>query len=304
MAAHPFEAIWRVANSQSPRPDLSGMVRRVHVQGAITGPRTHARKTAAPRQQPGSDFVEALSHGLALLECWRGTDVWLTNSELAKRSGLTRSTVSRLTAVLFDLGYLFRDPDQGNRLRLTASTLDLGFGSALTAPALSKVKPALEKLARTLDVYASLGIRRDDKIQILENVASPFHPHAVVMDVGGLLPICRSASGLAAMSALPEREASPLMGRLRSHYGERWNHLQQYMARKKQEYSRNGYCTAVAMLSQNVGAIAVPIMTGTGGDIFVLGCGMHAQDFYPERVEQTIAPKLLDAAEELRAALC
>jgi len=248
--------------------------------------------------------VEALGHGLGLLECWRGADVWLTNSALAERSGLTRSTVSRLTAVLVDLGYLARDPDQGNRLRLTVSTLGLGFGSALAAAAVSMVKPELAKLARELDVYAALGIRRDDKIQILENVASPFHPDAVVMDVGGLLPVCRSASGLAAMSALSEREASPLIGRLRSHYGERWESVQRYMDRKRHEYSRNGYCTSVAILSQDVGAIAVPIMRARSNDIFVLACGMRAPDFYPERVERTIAPRLLNAAEVLTAALC
>jgi DNA-binding IclR family transcriptional regulator len=304
MPAHPLDVVWRNASPGSSTPDPAGMVTRVYAQGAATGPRASARKTAPPRQQPGSDFVEALGHGLALLECWHGTGVWLTNCEIAQRSGLTRSTVSRLTAVLVDLGYVFRDTSRGNRLRLTASTLSLGFGSALAASGVSTVKPQLEELARVLDVYAALGIRRGDKVQILENVASPIHPDAVVMDVGGLLPICRSASGLAAMSALPEREASPLIRRLSSHYGARWEGVQRFMERKKKEYSSNGYCTSVATLSRDVGAIAVPIMTPESNDIFVIACGMPAQDFYPERVERTIAPRLLKAAGALAAALC
>lgn len=304
MATHSLDTVWGDSAPLSPTSHFAGIVRRVYADGVATEQKAAARKTAAPRQQPGPDFVEALGHGLGLLECWRGTDVWLTNSALAQRARLTRSTVSRLAAVLVDLGYLVRDAGQGNGLRLTTFTLGLGFGSALAAAAVSAVKPELATLARDLDVYAALGIRRDDKIQILENVVSPFHPDAVVMDVGGLLPVCRSVSGLAAMSALPEREISLLIDRLRPYYGERWESVQRHMDLKKQEYSRNGYCTSVAILSRNVGAIAVPIMRAKSNEDFVLACAMRAPDFYPERVERSIAPRLLKAAEVLTAALC
>lgn len=301
MTMHSLETVWRHTGSLSPTADLPGIVSRVYSQGVAIGQKGFARKTAAPRQQPGADFVEALGHGLRLLECWQGTDVWLTNSELAQRSGLTRSTVSRLTAVLFDLGYLFRD--HGNRLRLTATTLGLGFGNALAAAIVSKVKPELVKLAGAFDVYAALGIRIDNKIQILENVASTSHPDAVVIDVGCLLPICRSASGLAVMSALPQRDFSPLICRLRSYYGERWGSVQRLIDRKKAEYFSTGYCTAVGTVSQEVGGLAVPIMTAKSNDIFVLACAMRARDFCRERVEQGIAPRLLNVAESLTATL-
>ena len=302
MATPPLDTLWGGVSSPSPM-SVWGHVRRVCVQGVVTEQSGRARLAVRPRQQAGSDFVEALAHGLGLLNCWQSNEVWLTNSELAYRSGLTRSTVSRLTAVLFDLGYLSRDPDQGNRLRLTASTLNLGFGTTLTATAVSRVRPALAKLASALDVYVALGIRRDDKVQILENVASPLHPDAVAMDVGGLLPICRSASGLAAMSVLSERDVSPLICRLRSHYGKRWENIRQHMDWKKLEYSRTGYCTSVATLSQHVGAIAVPIVTARSKDTFVLACGMRAQEFYAARIEKTIAPLLLDAAKLLTPVL-
>ncbi|MES2973702.1 MAG: helix-turn-helix domain-containing protein [Pseudomonadota bacterium] len=302
MAAHPLETIWRDAGSLSAGSDLSGIVRHFHGESASKASRAAARRVAAPRQEPGSDFVEALAHGIAVLECWQGTDVWLSNSELAARSGLTRPTVSRLASVLEDLGYLAREGNRG-RLRLTGATLGLGFGSALSTGSTIPAKAELEELACELDVYAALSIRRIDKVQIIENVASPLHPDAVLNDVGAMLPMCRSASGLAAMSALPEQDMSPLLVRMQAHYGDRWASLERRLAAKRQEYSSKGYCTSVAMLSQNVGAVAVPIMPAGSNDIFVLACGMPARDFYPERVERSIAPKMLKAARALRESM-
>ncbi len=302
MNFHPLQTVWGAPEPLSSTLDLTGVVRRHHATNGAKASRVAARKVAAPRQEPGGDFVDALAHGISLLECWQGCDVWLSNSELAERSGLTRPTVSRLSSVLENLGYLTRESSRG-RLRLTSATLGLGFGSALSTCAAFPAKAELEDLASDLDVYAALSIRRIDKVQIVENVASPLHPDAVLNDVGAMLPICRSASGLAAMSALTEQEMSPMIPRLVAHYGMRWAGLERQLASKRMEYSHKGYCTSVAILSQNVGAVAIPIMPAGTNDIYILACGMSALDFYPERVEQSIAPKMLRTARALTDAL-
>lgn len=302
MKSHPLDELWRPAGRTLSDMDLTGTVSRVYGEGAQKLAKEAARKVAAPRQQPGGDFVEALAHGIALLESWQPADCWLTNSQLADRTGLSRPTVSRLSSVLESLGYLTREGKRGP-WRLTAATLGLGFGSALTASGSVPAKAELEDLACELDVYAALSIRRLDKVQIIENVASPRHPNAVLNDVGAMLPICRSASGLAALSALSEQEIEQVVLRLKVHYGERWASLDRQIARKRLEYSDKGYCTSVAVLSQNVGAVAVPIVSADGSDIFVLACGMPAHEFYRERIESHIAPRMLEVAQSLNGTL-
>ena len=296
-----LESAWRQVDCAATGLDLTGVVRRVHSEAA-RNERAPRRKSTPPRQQAGADFVQALAHGLRLLECWQGQDAWLANSELSTRSGLTRPSVSRLTCVLVELGYLMREGRRG-RFRLGAATLGLGFGSAFATVPPAAAKDQLARLANELDVYAALSVRRLDKVQILENVVSPLHPDAVVMEVGRLLPICRCASGLAAMSALPEPEASPLIEQLRAHYADRWNPLARNLDRTRQELVHKGFCTSVAVLSKDVGAVAVPILAAGSNDIFVLACGMAAKDFYPERVEREIAPRLLQVAGELAQSL-
>src|ERR1700677_3401420 len=58
-------------------------------------------KTSADRH-----FVNALARGLELLSCFRHGDRMLGNQDLARRCGLPKSTVSRLTHTLTKLGYL------------------------------------------------------------------------------------------------------------------------------------------------------------------------------------------------------
>lgn len=300
--SHPLQGIWNTRASELGAPAAIEVVTRVHTMDGSSRKPALQRKVAAPRQAATADFVDALGHGISLLECWQECDLWLTNSDLTARTGLTKSTVSRLASVLVDLGYLCRESGRG-RLRLTAATLELGFGSAFASEPVTDIHPELARLAKDLDVYASLGIRRIDRVQVLDNAVSPLHPDAVPMDVGGLLPISRSASGRAAFSVLPQAQAAPLMERLRSHYGERWQAVERQLNRTKEEYSSKGYCSSIAGLSRDVAAVAVPICPAGGDDIYVIGCGMAATEFHRERVEREIVPQMFEAARRVAAAI-
>jgi DNA-binding IclR family transcriptional regulator len=302
MNFHPLHSVWNALAQDAQLPTVNDVIVRVHTTDALPERPAATRRVVAPRRAQAGNFVDALGHGISLLECWTATDIWLSNSDLAERSGLTRSTVSRLSSVLVDLGYLSRESQRG-RLRLTAATLELGFGSPFACAPVAAVHAELARLAIELDVFAALSIRRLDKVQVLDNVASPLHPDAVAMDVGDWLPICRSASGRAAFSAMAEDEAQPLIERLRLRYGARWQPLHQQLERTKQEYASSGYCTSVSSLSRDVAAVAVPIAPAGSADIFILGCGMPAAKYHRERVEQEIVPQLMRVARGLTASL-
>ena len=51
-------------------------------------------------------FATTLSRGLSVLRAFRPSDDGLGNAEIAARTGLPKSTVSRLTYTLQALGYL------------------------------------------------------------------------------------------------------------------------------------------------------------------------------------------------------
>ena len=64
-------------------------------------------KAARPIQAKNDrHFVTALARGLDVLSAFRSRDRTLGNQELARRCGLPKSTISRLTYTLTKQGYL------------------------------------------------------------------------------------------------------------------------------------------------------------------------------------------------------
>src|SRR5689334_4536435 len=70
-------------------------------------------------------FVNALARGLELLRCFRPGEVYLTNTELARRTGMPKPTISRLSYTLTKLGYLSYSAEQG-KYQLGSGVLALG----------------------------------------------------------------------------------------------------------------------------------------------------------------------------------
>src|SRR5690554_7721401 len=73
------------------------------------------------------DFVEALSRGLSVLRCFTPGVRSLGNLVIAERTGLPRSTVSRIVCTLLTLCYLRYDSVSG-RYSPGYAVLELGFG--------------------------------------------------------------------------------------------------------------------------------------------------------------------------------
>ena len=66
---------------------------------------TRSKRMQPPALRAGdSGFASTLARGLSLLAAFRPGEIWLSNAELARRTGLSRPTVSRLGATLVELG--------------------------------------------------------------------------------------------------------------------------------------------------------------------------------------------------------
>lgn len=103
---------------------------------------------AGPDASAGADrqFVTALQRGLDILRCFRPTDGALGNQELAERSGLPNSTVSRLTYTLSKLGYLVYIEETG-RYRMGVPVLGLGYACLGGLKVRDTAQPYMDALA-------------------------------------------------------------------------------------------------------------------------------------------------------------
>jgi len=92
-----------------------------------------AGAVSSTRAARGSDFVQSLERGLAVIRAFDETRPELTLSDVARATGLTRAAARRFLLTLIDLGYVRSD---GRLFALRPRILELGYAylSSLSLP--------------------------------------------------------------------------------------------------------------------------------------------------------------------------
>ena len=85
------------------------------------------------------DFVNALARGLAILRAFQLDEPLMGNVELAEATGLPKSTISRLSFTLTQLGYL-RYREEYGKYELAAGVVALAYPyiARLTVPTIAR----------------------------------------------------------------------------------------------------------------------------------------------------------------------
>jgi len=115
--------------------------------------------------------VEAVERALSLLECFDGGEEWLTLAELARRTGLYKSTILRLGASLERFGYLVRRSD--GRFRLGPTLWRLGSLYRRAFDLAELIRPELKLLVEATGETASYYVREADSRVCLYRHNSP-----------------------------------------------------------------------------------------------------------------------------------
>src|SRR5271154_2731746 len=115
-------------------------------------------KPAAAIAKSDRHFVTALARGLEVLASFRHGERVLGNQDLSRRCGLAKSTVSRLTNTLTQLGYLVYVEDSG-KYSLGTATLSLGSAMLSRLDIRKLAHPLMQELAEFGQCMVSLGSR-------------------------------------------------------------------------------------------------------------------------------------------------
>jgi DNA-binding IclR family transcriptional regulator len=201
-------------------------------------------KTPAGRaKQPKADrhFVTALARGLEVLACYRHGDRVLGNQELSQRCGLAKSTVSRLTHTLTQLGYLIYVEDSA-KYGLGTATLSLGSAMLSRLDIRKLAHPLMQQLAEFGQCMVSLG-SRDRLSMIYIDAVRGSAAVTLSLDTGARIQIATSAMGRAYLTAIPEKERNAIMEGVRKLAdASRWPDLQRGVAKALRDIRELGVC--------------------------------------------------------------
>lgn len=266
------------------------------------------RRGAAPAAAPASDvvapvsaadrhFVTALARGLDVLSCFRSRDKLLGNQELARRCGLPKSTVSRLTYTLTRLGYLDYDEDTG-RYRLGTATLALGSTMLARMDVRERARPLMQELANHSQGMVSLGTRDRLSMIYVENCRSP-SALTLSLDVGSRIPLATTAMGRAYLALCPEAERRELFDRLREQDRAQWPRVQEGIEAALAQHRELGVCGSFGEWQRDVNAIAIAFHAGRGGRLMAINCGGPAFVLSKEFLLEEVRPRLIGLGARL-----
>ena len=217
-------------------------------------------------------FVVALARGLSVLRAFRRGDPGLGNQELAQRTGLAKSTISRLTYTLSRLGYLEYSMTTG-RYSLSVAALALGF-SALGGLAVRDVaRPMMQALADRVGCSVALGAPDRRTMVYIEHCqgSSPLH---MGIEVGSHIRMASSAMGRAYLASLDATARERLLDDL-CPPDEAGTVMRQGILRSVDQYNAHGFVTSVGEWKAEINSVGVPILLH-GSQPFALNCGGSA----------------------------
>jgi DNA-binding IclR family transcriptional regulator len=231
---------------------------------------------AAPKRYAGgANGNRSLERGIEVLRAFRpGVDT-LGNGEIAERTGLPRSTVSRLAKTLVAFGMLDDVPAERS-YRLAAAVLSFGHAARMGSPVLNVLGPLMraESTRRRLNV----GLATADRAMMvyLESIRYNARPTLRTIVAGQQVPMELTSLGRAYLAGIADGDRAKLMTRFRRRSAAATRTLTADIQASIRSVRRDGYCA----VSWQPGVLAVATPIAVDG-LPVYALNMSLQDIEP-----------------------
>ena len=244
-------------------------------------------------------FATTLARGLSVLRAFRPQDDGLGNADIAQRTGLPKSTVSRLTFTLQSLGYL-NHLGRRDRYRPGPALLALGNLASASMSFVDLSAPIMQRLANETGTMSVLAVRDGQKM-LLVKTWRPVGVASLWLDVGQRVPFDGSSSGHALLAALSAERFQDVVDQLQGDSvltPKRAQHIRD-MAASQLQTSGFAIADPAEYFTPNIHAVSVPFQPCDLGEPVVFTCGAVPGDLPLKRLRQTVGPALKASVDKL-----
>jgi DNA-binding IclR family transcriptional regulator len=241
-------------------------------------------------------FATTLARGLSVLRAFRPGDGPLGNLDLSERTGLPRSTISRLTFTLSQLGYLEHLKRQ-ERYRLGPAALALGNVAKASFPFLKTADLIMQDLANDLGALVALAVR-DRQAMMLTHCWRPQGVASIWLDVGFRLPVERTAPGHALLATWSDEAVERFAATIDTPKFD-GSQLGDTIRGARDKMTAQGFVSSIGGWVGTINAAAVPFWPDDLAEPFVFLCGALSKDMSEARVEGEVGPRLREMVAAL-----
>ncbi|WP_342050495.1 MULTISPECIES: IclR family transcriptional regulator [unclassified Cupriavidus] len=250
------------------------------------------------RGRPASTQANrSLERGIEILRAFRPGSEILGNGELSERTGLARSTVSRLTQSLVDTGFLQYDTTL-RAYRLGAPVLSLAHAMRTGSTLLQVAAPLMRDLAQAEHLNVGLALADRDEMVYLESIRYGRRTSLRNVAAGQRVPMALTSLGRAWLAAAPDDEREGLMRQFARRFATHWNALASEIDASIAQVRAHGWC--IASWQPEVMAISTPMRLGHY-PVHVLNVSLSTKASMDDAAKE-LAPHLMRLASDIDAA--
>ncbi|MBY6058597.1 IclR family transcriptional regulator [Leisingera daeponensis] len=214
--------------------------------------------TAEPQSDTGPKprrTIRAAVHVVEILRCLSRSRPPLGINEIARRTGLDKSSISRLVATLEEERMVERLPDS-SKFRLGLGVVALSARLVTSLKLTTLVRPKLEELAQELSETVSLSIWDGNEAV---SVTQALGPNAITHFAapGQRNPAHCTASGKVLLAACPDVEIEEFLARPLKSYTDMTITNPDALRRELKDIRQNGYAANNGEFEPDVAATAV-----------------------------------------------
>lgn len=241
----------------------------------------------------------ALANAIAIIHAFNNGDEWMTQSELARLSNLSRATARRAIINLANENLL---EEQDYTYRLTPNVLYLGRSFFSSRPYLFVIKRYLELITSLTGESSSCSILSDDSITYVARSAIPNKLISIAINVGTRLPALYTSMGRVLLAYQPEIYRQLFSTLPKAPYTPYTNLDPVSLSKKMEEVVDQGYAIVDQELELGLRSVAVPLFGSADSKIpyYAINVGTSTSRTTEAEIHNTILPVLLSHRDELQ----
>ncbi|MEQ7124514.1 IclR family transcriptional regulator [Actinopolymorpha sp. B11F2] len=248
----------------------------------------------------GTEYVQSLERGLAVIRAFDADHPELTLSEVARLTGLTRAAARRFLLTLVELGYVRTD---GRRFGLRPRILELGYAylSSLSLPEVAE--PHMEELVAQVHESCSVSVLDGDEVVYVARVPTK-RIMTVAISVGTRFPAYATSMGRVLLAHAPAEwleeylataELKPITRRTITDPAK----LRSTLGRIRSQ----GFAVVDQELEEGLRSMAVPLRDPSGTVVAAMNVSARASRGSADTIRRELLPPLQAAARKVEADL-
>jgi DNA-binding IclR family transcriptional regulator len=233
--------------------------------------------------QPATRQIEAVQRAIAVLDAVADAGTELGTNEIARRTGINVSSISRLLSTLAGAGLVQYLPSSG-RYRLGVRILQLASAARDSLDVRSLARPYLEELTRLTSETSTLSIPGEHEVMTLDFVQSSLSVRSVAQLGRNSVPHATAAGKvfLACGGGVADEALAAFTSRTivdRTALDAEIEHVRQ-----------RGWAKATGEREEDLNAVAVPVLDEHAQLIAILGVQGPAGRFGPQAMQAAVEP--------------